>query len=137
MAFLQKAVDLFERNRTYEYKSSLTGENGPWIRLLELQPGKTGNRKVHVTLQDYKFDDTLPKYDALSYAWGINLEPQTIFVDGRKFEVGVVLWEALWWFSRAKGYQKRLFWVSPIHHRRVNRHAAIVESFFRAPFQTR
>ena len=114
MALFEKAVGLVERHRSYEYTSSLTGENGSWIRLLELQPGKFGNRKVHVTLQDYKFDDTLPEYDALSYAWGINLEPQTIFVNGNKFEVGVVLWEALWWFSRANDYQKRLFWVSLI-----------------------
>ena len=100
--------------KEFEYTTSLAASKEPCIRLLEVhqRTGKTFDPgKVQVTLKEYKFDDSLPAYHALSYAWGNSPIQKTIECNGKPFKIGIVLWEALWWFSHPKHYQYRLLWI--------------------------
>lgn len=100
----------------FEYNSSLCSKDGAWIRLLTLQPytrldeiPEDEELRVDVTLQDYKFDDSCPPYEALSYAWGVNPRPKRIRCNGEWFITGDTLYKALLYLRDPK--EARVFWI--------------------------
>ena len=92
----------------------MSNKGEPWIRLLELHKQPTFSNEIKIGLEDYRFDDTLPAYDTLSYAWGNDQRRKTIWCNGKSFQVGIVLWQALRQFSRWPSYEKRLLWIDRI-----------------------
>ncbi|OCK73481.1 HET-domain-containing protein, partial [Lepidopterella palustris CBS 459.81] len=63
------------------------------IRLLTLHPGKNGD-KISCTISHHNLKDNL-KYEALSYTWGDNENPQSITINGYPFRVRANLETAL------------------------------------------
>jgi hypothetical protein len=91
------------------------------IRLIELvpspvreedQPGVPSST-IHCKLTHWKFGQR-PNYVALSYTWGRDCKSNTriIFIDGKRFQVGLNLWEALR-FLKGRIPEKYL-WVDAI-----------------------
>jgi len=99
----------------FEYKP-LQHANG--IRLLTFLPTLGEDADVRRTISEYRHDQwnwTLPKalpYAAISYAWGPPHPTQTVFLDGRPFEVRQNCWEVL----RAVRRQRiaRYYWIDAI-----------------------
>jgi hypothetical protein len=54
---------------------------------------------IHCSVVHIEFGQK-PQYKALSYTWGDESVKETIYVDGKVFEVGKNLWEALRYLHR-------------------------------------
>lgn len=81
------------------------------IRLVELEPAEDFNSPVFCKLVAATFGQK-PKYEALSYTWGDQTVKRNIFLDGKEFEVGLNLWDAL---SHLRNRVERLpLWIDSI-----------------------
>ena len=80
----------------YPYSPLLPGPDS--IRLLRLQPPEGETATIKCQLFNYSLDgpdNTLPRYEALSYVWGDPENPLLIFIDEHRFNVTVNLHAAL------------------------------------------
>ncbi|KAL7957221.1 heterokaryon incompatibility domain-containing protein [Trichoderma compactum] len=85
------------------------------LRLVEIQPAAHESDPVVCTLTEVTFGSR-PKFDALSYTWGTEKADDAITLNGRPFEVGENLLDALL-FLRGSAMSKKtcqLFWIDAI-----------------------
>lgn len=88
---------------------------GPWIRLVELQPSASLWAPIECKLRHARLAEN-PVYDALSYAWSWQNdypEPyQPVYIDGHKLSISLKLAEALVHHRSRDGV--RVLWVDEI-----------------------
>jgi len=90
--------------RTYSYKPLPPHR---YIRLLKLRPGSW--RDDICCELEVAFLDEQPKYEALSYAWGVEQDSQRISLDSQPFSISPTLESALRRLRLAKSPRK--LWV--------------------------
>jgi hypothetical protein len=79
---------------TFEYEPLPRGDDGQWIRLIELHRGQ-GSDKIECSIQHVNLADN-PQYEAISYCWGDPTIRSTISCsDGRHVTVTANLYAAL------------------------------------------
>lgn len=81
------------------------------IRLLKLQPGRTGDN-IHSYLDTVSMKDAFRTYECVSYVWGDKPEYRRIIVDGHSFYVKLNLFAALQHFRDPNVI--RALWVDSI-----------------------
>ena len=81
------------------------------IRLLTVEPAKDSEGTITCKLRDITFAEK-PKYEALSYTWGDEIAKKRIYVNGKEFQVGRNLYDALKHLRRVD--QPRILWVDAI-----------------------
>jgi hypothetical protein len=81
------------------------------FRLVELQPS-TDSDHIKCQLRSYTLDESCPKYTALSYAWGSDVNPNIIDVNGVSFPVGRSLWSFL--YQMRLNEQHGVYWIDAI-----------------------
>jgi hypothetical protein len=69
------------------------------IRLVNVEASQSLDVPIHCSVVHIEFGQK-PQYKALSYTWGDESVKETIYVDGKVFEVGKNLWEALRYLHR-------------------------------------
>jgi Heterokaryon incompatibility protein (HET) len=81
------------------------------IRLLTLEAARDYKASIKCTLQHATIAQK-PKYDALSYTWGDETAKRRISINGREFEVGRNLYDALKHIRHT--YGDRVLWIDAI-----------------------
>ena len=83
-----------EHSSTSPFAYNLLDFSVDCIRLLILKPAEDTNALICCRLQHVTFAQK-PKYEALSYTWGNEIVRHKISIDGKDFEVGQNLFDAL------------------------------------------
>ncbi|KAH7037057.1 heterokaryon incompatibility protein-domain-containing protein, partial [Microdochium trichocladiopsis] len=98
------------------------------FRLLKLHPLSFPERQIQCCLEDHIFgdeSDTIPPYEAVSYAWGSDAATHTIQVDGADFPVTRNLYTILQHLSPQGGAADtatRMLWIDAICIDQYNPH---------------
>lgn len=83
------------------------------IRLLRLHTQKN-DAEIVCSLEVHDFDDTCPKYVAISYTWGDVAPTVSIRVNNMTIRVRLLCWHALWQMQyHAKG-QEITLWIDSV-----------------------
>lgn len=85
------------------------------LRLVEIQPTAHESDPLVCTLTEVTFGSR-PKFEALSYMWGIEKANDTLTPNGHPFEVGKNLMDALLFLRSHVMFKKacQLFWIDAI-----------------------
>jgi hypothetical protein len=96
---------------TFEYEPLPRGDDGQWIRLIELRCGQ-GSDKIECSIQHANLADN-PQYEAISYCWGDPTIRSTISCsDGRHVTVTANLYAAL--SAIRSEDENRLLWADAL-----------------------
>jgi hypothetical protein len=81
------------------------------IRLLALQPCANPTTRIECKILNAKLSDE-PEYEALSYMWGDEADPQIIKIDGKEHQIRHNLWLALLQLRLTK--EERILWIDAV-----------------------
>ncbi|SPO07582.1 uncharacterized protein DNG_10277 [Cephalotrichum gorgonifer] len=100
-------------DKTLPYQGRELDENS--IRLVEIQPAADERDPLVCTLREVTFGSR-PKFEALSYMWGIEKSDHAITLNELPFDVGPNLLDALFFLRRqvASGKARQPFWIDAI-----------------------
>ena len=96
----------------FEYPVSLTLQEVPRIRLVELLPEKTADHCIRCNIHDYDFDDSCLEYETLSYVWGQKPASYNILVNDKSFKITDTLHDALHGLHDPE--QSRFLWIDQL-----------------------
>ncbi|KAK4032414.1 heterokaryon incompatibility protein-domain-containing protein [Parachaetomium inaequale] len=95
-----------------QYPAERLRRDGREIRLLTLLPG-SGEEMIACTLRTASLENA-ESYEALSYEWGDSRPLRTILLNGRKFEIGDNLFQALRYLRPPSGNAARVLWIDAL-----------------------
>ncbi|KAE9379984.1 HET-domain-containing protein, partial [Stipitochalara longipes BDJ] len=81
------------------------------IRLIALQPCTDATAAIECKILNAKLVDE-PRYEALSYMWGGEADPQIIKIDGKEHQIRHNLWLALIQLRPAD--EERIIWIDAV-----------------------
>lgn len=80
-------------------------------RFVRIHPAEKDDDPLSCDMVHLPFGER-PKFQALSYRWGAENNPETIMINGARFEVGKNLWDGLH-YLRSQG-DKTLYWIDAL-----------------------
>jgi len=93
------------------FKHGILDKSVDEIRLIVLQPCNKAETVIKCKILDVRINDH-PRYEALSYMWGIDTDSRVIEIDGKELRTGHNLWLALTELRHPD--EERTMWIDAI-----------------------